>query len=131
MTINQILLPNVIDNIHLIRQVTTKKINQIIQQEEEQSTINRKKEEDFSVETKTWTSNIHQFLNQQESQMTPKNIQNLELWHQRMGHVSPATLEETRKCTKGIPPISTKNPMFKCPFCEKSKMLKKKWKTKR
>ena len=34
-----------------------------------------------------------------------KPIQNLELWHQRMGHISPRTLQATQRCTTGIPKI--------------------------
>ena len=49
----------------------------------------------------------------------------LELWHHRMGHCSTQAINETRKCTKGIPELSTNTPFFKCPFCEKAKMLKK------
>ena len=130
MAINQILLPDACDNIHLIRQITTKRVNQIIQQEEENAIKKKNKEESINIETKTWSSNLHHFLNQQEKSPAPKNIQNLELWHQRMGHISPQTLEQTRKCTNGIPPIPTKTPMFKCPFCEKAKMLKRSGKQK-
>ena len=58
-----------------------------------------------------------------------RRTQDLELWHQRMGHVGFQTLQDTRRCTKGIPPIPTSAPMFKCPFCEKAKMCKRKGKS--
>jgi hypothetical protein len=34
-------------------------------------------------------------------------------------------LNETRKCVEGIPDLPTNNPFFKCPFCERGKMVKK------
>jgi hypothetical protein len=52
-------------------------------------------------------------------------MKELELWHQRMGHCSTRTLNETRKCVEGIPDLPTNTPFFKCPFCERGKMVKK------
>jgi hypothetical protein len=52
-------------------------------------------------------------------------MKELELWHQRMGHCLTRTLNETRKCVEGIPDSPTNNPFFKCPFCERGKMVKK------
>jgi hypothetical protein len=54
-----------------------------------------------------------------------QKMKELELWHQRMGHCSARTLNETRKCVEGIPDLPTNNPFFKCPFCERRKMVKK------
>ena len=42
-----------------------------------------------------------------------------------MGHCSTWAINGTRKCTKGIPQLPTNTPFFKCPFCEKTKMLNK------
>jgi hypothetical protein len=52
-----------------------------------------------------------------------KKMKELKLWHQRMGHCSARTLNDTRKCV--IPELPTNNPFFKCPFCERGKMVKK------
>ena len=59
-----------------------------------------------------------------------KPIQNLELWHQRMGHISPRTLQATQRCTSGIPHLPSIPSKFKCPFCEKAKMMKRSGKRK-
>ena len=53
-----------------------------------------------------------------------QKMKDLELWHQRLGHCGTSTMNETRKCTEGIPAFPTTNPFFRCPFCEKAKMLK-------
>ena len=54
-----------------------------------------------------------------------KPVQDIELWHQRMRHISPRTLQKTQHCTTGIPPITKTMTLFKCPFCEKAKMFKR------
>jgi hypothetical protein len=54
-----------------------------------------------------------------------QKMKELELWHQQMGHCSTRTLNETRKCVKGIPDLPTNTPFFKYPFCEIGKMVKK------
>ena len=46
----------------------------------------------------------------------PKKIQDLELWHQRMGHISPGTLIATQQCTEGIPQLPRASSLFKCPY---------------
>jgi hypothetical protein len=60
-----------------------------------------------------------------KQQAYTKKMKELKLWHQRMGHYSTRTLNETRKCVEGIPDLPTNNPFFKCPFCERGKMVKK------
>ena len=47
-----------------------------------------------------------------------------------MGHIGTSTLQLTQKCTTGIPPIPSAAPLFKCPYCEKGKMLKRSGKLK-
>ena len=59
-----------------------------------------------------------------------KPSQQLELWHQRMGHISPRILQATQRCTTGIPKFKQATSLFWCPFCEKSKMLKRGGKSK-
>ena len=59
-----------------------------------------------------------------------KPIQNIELWHQRMGHISPRTLQATQRCTSGIPHLPTVPSKFKCLFYEKAKMMKQSGKRK-
>ena len=54
-----------------------------------------------------------------------QKMKDLELWHQRLGHCGTTTMNETRKCTEGIPALPTTNPFFKCPFCGKAKMMKR------
>ena len=53
-----------------------------------------------------------------------QQMKDLELWHQRMGHSSTQAIIETRKCTEGIPELPTNTSFFKCPNCEKAKMVK-------
>ena len=47
-----------------------------------------------------------------------------------MDHKSPRTLQATQCCTKSILKFPQATSLFKCPFCEKSKMLKQGSKTK-
>jgi hypothetical protein len=63
-------------------------------------------------ETKTWTSNAF------------KAIEQLELWHQRMGHPSPRALFNTQRVVEGIPSLPHDYPIFKCPFCDMAKLRK-------
>jgi hypothetical protein len=65
-----------------------------------------------SVRTTTWTSTASQAL------------KHLEVWHQRMGHPSPRTLQRTAKVTNGIPQLPGNNSHFHCPFCDVSKLQK-------
>ena len=41
-----------------------------------------------------------------------------------MSHISPRTLQATQRCMTGIPTLPKTSSMFKCPFCEKAKMIK-------
>lgn len=41
-----------------------------------------------------------------------------------MEHISSRTLQATQRCIEGIPKFPQATSFFKCPFCEKSKMLK-------
>ena len=54
-----------------------------------------------------------------------QKIKDLKLQHQQLGHCSTRTLNETQKCTDGIPNLPTTAPFFKCPFCESAKLTKK------
>ena len=58
------------------------------------------------------------------SNLSPQ-MKDLKLWHQRMGHSSTQSIIETSKCTKEIPELPTNTPFFKCPYCEKAKIVKK------
>ena len=40
-------------------------------------------------------------------------------------NISPRTLQATQRCTTGIPKIPNTSSLFKCPFCEKAKMIKR------
>ena len=42
-----------------------------------------------------------------------------------MGHISPRTLQATQRCITGIPKFKQATSLFRCPFCEKSKMIKR------
>lgn len=66
----------------------------------------------FPARTKTWTSQASQA------------IKHLELWHQRMGHPAPRTLQRTSQVVDGIPTISNNASHFHCPFCDIAKLTK-------
>ena len=53
-----------------------------------------------------------------------KSLEQLELWHQRMGHPSSRVLSQTQRVVEGIPPLPDNNPLFKCPFCNMAKLRK-------
>ena len=73
---------------------------------------NRKTRKDgrMSVRTITWTSKL------------TKAIQQMEIWHQRLGHPSPGVLTQTKNVVEGIPNIPTDMSMFHCPFCDIAKI---------
>jgi hypothetical protein len=53
-----------------------------------------------------------------------KALKQLELWHQRTGHLAPRTLNRTQKCVDGMPPLPDATPMFQCKFCDMAKQRK-------
>jgi hypothetical protein len=65
-----------------------------------------------AFETRTWTANA------------VKAIEQLELWHQRLGHPSPRALYHTQRVVEGIPNLPHDCPIFKCPFCDMAKLRK-------
>jgi hypothetical protein len=146
LTKNQILVTSLIENKHIIRAVNRRsdriwdiqmEQNDNIQLMEDRVVIDQQQNE-------SWATGIgsHHFDAMSEGahpgfsdvklktmdtpqQEYTQNMKELELWHQRMGHCSTRTLNETRKCVEGIPDLPTNNPFFKCPFCERGKMVKK------
>jgi hypothetical protein len=63
--------------------------------------------------TTTWTAQPSQALKQ------------LELWHQRMGHPAPCTLQRTAQVVEGLPTLSSNHNHFRCPFWDIAKLTKK------
>jgi histone deacetylase 1/2 len=53
-----------------------------------------------------------------------KSLEQLELWHQRMGHPAPRALQQTQRVVEGIPNLPNNNSIFSCPFCDKAKLRK-------
>jgi hypothetical protein len=53
-----------------------------------------------------------------------KALKQLELWHQRTGHLAPRTLRATQKCVDGMPPLPDASPIFNCKFCDMAKQRK-------
>jgi hypothetical protein len=53
-----------------------------------------------------------------------KALKQLELWHQRTGHLAPRTLRRTQQCVEGMPPLPDATPMFQCKFCDMAKQRK-------
>ena len=110
-TTNKVLVKNTMENEHLVKQVSmykTREANHLTMGINEVTA-----ETQDTPKVKSWTSGLSTAL------------KNLELWHQRYGHISPTTLSKTQKVVEGMPPIpSTNPPFFKCPFCEKAKMTK-------
>jgi hypothetical protein len=66
-----------------------------------------------SVQTTTWTAQALQALKQ------------LELWHQRMGHPAPCTLQRTAQVVEALPKIPSNFSHFHCPYCNIAKLAKK------
>jgi hypothetical protein len=65
-----------------------------------------------AVRTTTWTAQASQALKQ------------LELWHQRMGHPAPCTLQRTAQVVEGLPKIPSNFSHFHCPYCDIAKLAK-------
>jgi hypothetical protein len=53
-----------------------------------------------------------------------KSMEQLELWHQRMGHPAPRALHQTQKVVEGIQTLPQDSSIFKCPFCDMAKLRK-------
>jgi hypothetical protein len=53
-----------------------------------------------------------------------KALKQLELWHQRTGHLAPRTLRKTQQCVDGMPPLPDATPIFNCKFCDMAKQRK-------
>ena len=53
-----------------------------------------------------------------------KALKQLELWHQRTGHLAPRTMRHTQKCVDGMPPLPDASPIFSCKFCDIAKQRK-------
>jgi hypothetical protein len=144
LTTNQILVTNPIENKHIIRAVTRrsdrirdlqKEQNDNIQAEEDQVVIDQQVNELWATDIRphhfdAMSEEAHPIFKglkttETKQQVYTKKMKELELWHQRMGHCSTRTLNESRKCVEGIPDLPTNNPFLKCPFCERGKMVKK------
>lgn len=63
-------------------------------------------------QTHSWTAHMAQA------------VKNLELWHQRMAHISPRTLKATSKVVDGMPELPNDISYFACPFCDMAKLRK-------
>jgi hypothetical protein len=146
LTTNQILVTSLIENKHIIRAVNRRsdrirdiqmERNDNIQSMEDRVVIDQQQNESWATDIgshhfDTMSEEAHPiFTNVKLKTMdTPQQeyaqkMKELELWHQRMGHCLIRTLNETRKCVEGIPDLPTNNPFFKCPFCERGKMVKR------
>ena len=53
-----------------------------------------------------------------------KALKQLELLHQRIGHLAPRTVRHTQKCVDGMPPLPDASPIFSCMFCDMAKQRK-------
>jgi hypothetical protein len=53
-----------------------------------------------------------------------KALKQLEIWHQRTGHLAPHTLRRTQQCVNGMPPLPGATPIFQCKFCDMAKQQK-------
>ena len=53
-----------------------------------------------------------------------KSLEQLKLWHQRMGHPAPRALQQTQQVVEGMPHLPNNNSIFSCPFCDKAKLRK-------
>jgi hypothetical protein len=146
LTTNQILVTSLIENKHIIRAVNRRsdriqdmqiEQNGNIQSMEDRVVIDQQQNESWATDIgphyfEAMSEDAHPILTdvKLKTMDTPQQeytqkMKELELWHQRIGHCSTRTLNETRKCVEGIPDLPTNNPFFKCPFCERGKMVKK------
>jgi hypothetical protein len=146
LTTNQVLVSNSLNNKHVIRAVNRRsdrirdlqtEENDALQAAEDRVVIDQQLNESWAMDIgshhfEAMSENAHKIFKDVEApktetqqQIYTKKMKELELWHQRMGHCSTRTLNETRKCVEGIPDLPTNNPFFKCPFCERGNMVKK------
>jgi hypothetical protein len=143
---NQILVTSSIENKHIIRAVNQRsdrirelltERNDNIQSMEDRVVIDQQQNESWATgkgshhfdamreEAHPIFKDVKFKTMETEQQVYTQKMKELELWHQRMGHCLTRTLNETRKCVEGIPDLPTNNPFFKCPFCERGKMVKR------
>jgi hypothetical protein len=146
LTSNQILVTSLIENKHIIRSVNRRsdqirdiqmERNGNIQLREDRVVIDQQQNESWAMDIRphhfdAMSEDAHLIFTDVKlktmdtpQQVYTQNMKELELWHQRMGHCSTRTLNETRKCVEGIPDLPTNNPFFKCPFCKRGKIVKK------
>jgi hypothetical protein len=146
LTTNQVLMATGLENKHVIRAVNRRsdrirdlklEQNDIEQAREDRVIIDQQMDESWATdlgkhhfdqiceEADPIFSNVNFKTTDSKQQQYSQKMKELELWHQRMGHCSTRTLNETRKCVEGIPDLPTNTPFFKCPFCERGKMVKK------
>ena len=77
-------------------------------------------EEDNNTGVTEFNNNTNDIITRDETSSTVeiepptrmKPSQQLELWHQRMGHISPGTLQATQQCTTGIPKFKKATSLF-------------------
>jgi hypothetical protein len=146
LTTNKVLLSSPIKHKHIIRAVSRRsdrirnlqmERNDNIQAEEDRIVIDQQVYESWAhdigshhfdamqEEAHPIFTEVKSIIPDTSQQAYTQKMKELELWHQRMGHCSIRTLNETRKCVKGIPDLPTNTPFFKWPFCERGKMVKK------
>ena len=53
-----------------------------------------------------------------------EKVRNTELWHMKYGCSAPSTLYQTQKHVEGMLEVLSSPRLFKCPYCEKAKMVK-------
>ena len=76
----------------------------------------------------TWRQEMHAVLNKLVNPTinSSQGYKDLELWHQRMGHIHPRSMIETSKVVDGMPSFPSNPTHFACPFCDKAKVRKQK-----
>lgn len=75
--------------------------------------------------TEEWNINQATAPTISDAKRLSQNLYNMELWHQRMGHVGWRTLQKTREMVDGIPTLPLQDSGFHCPYCDASKQTKK------
>jgi hypothetical protein len=80
-----------------------------------------------TIDEITPTDTVNTTTNVEDTKPTvklSKSLEQLELWHQRMGHPAPRALQQTQKVVEGIPTLPNNNSLFSCPFCDMAKLRK-------